>query len=96
MLTQDQLREWEIFFNIEPWGFVEQDAQHSFDRYVMAIAGGLKKEGGGKFNADEFSRLAFQRKAIEEKRLGGKVLKKRAVADMKETLLNLASAQNSK
>jgi len=96
LLTQDQLREWEIFFNIEPWGFVERDAQHSFDRYVTAIAGGLKKQGGGQFDADEFSRLSFQRKSIEEKRLGPKALKNKAVDAMKSTLLNLADSQNSK
>ena len=96
MLSQEQLEEWQIFFDLEPWGFVGRDAQHSLDRYVTSLSGGLKKESGGSFESDEFSQYRFQKKAIEEKRLGKKVLKKQEVNKMKQTLLNLATSQNSK
>ena len=45
LLTVQQFREWRLYFEMEPWGAVGDDLQHSYTRKAMADAWGAKKPG---------------------------------------------------
>jgi len=47
LLTSKQLREWQIYYGLEPWGTPEQDLQQAYTRRTISTAFGGKRGSKG-------------------------------------------------
>ena len=82
-LSAHQFNDWKIYYQLEPWGVLEEDLQHSKTREIIFAASGAKSKGKP-FTWKDFSVLNNIR---EDK-------PKQSVDDMKKFLLGVASSQN--
>ena len=65
-LNARQINEWRTFYNLEPWGYHEEDLQQSFTRHAVATAmGGSKKKNGEAITIDDYSLEAMRNKQKE-------------------------------
>lgn len=80
-----QLREWQAFHTLEPWGEENDDLQQAYTRKIIADVVGAKKKSGKPFSIYD---LSFGKLRVEERnRVRGKVEPPRqSVEEMKQIL----------
>lgn len=62
-LSLDEFRMWQVFYNINPWGFEVNDAQNAITRHLMAS---LWSDGKRKLKIEDF-RLPLPKKSTRMK-----------------------------
>ena len=90
ILTVQQFREWQIYYDCEPWGSLEDDEQGAFTRKIMLEAQGAKRKDGSPFSITDYS-LSFMREknyeALMEKKKG--IIQEQSPDEMKNILLGI-------
>jgi len=84
-LTGEQFKEWQMFAELEPWGYNEKDLQESFTRYSTAASQGVKKKSGADLLQSDYSLEHFREEQKKKRKKGGK----QDAEEMKQTLLFL-------
>lgn len=83
-----------MYYDIEPWGTLHEDMQHSFSRKIAAEAGGMRGKGKKQIELsamslnEQFTRIRM-RKRMEKNKLQ---VPKQSVEEMKSILFSIAKA----
>jgi len=89
VLTAKQLQEWFEYYEIEPFGSVNEDAQSAYTRQTIAVANGMSKIDKKPFTISDWSLLMPQKKS-EKKSVG------KTTDQIKEIMMAVAQVQNKK
>lgn len=76
LLSARQLREWQWYNQVEPFGQPEHDLQAAFTRKTVADSGMVQKKDGSEFTLREMSMNDMRAEHERKQRMGGKLVQK--------------------